>query len=156
MSADDPRPRHREILIATVNALRDDDALAGLLYDDPPTDAAQRQRVHETWGGPEDAPPVEVTVEPVASGSETRGGPRTETSQLQCSVLTTESWRDGHGALAMHGIRDRCKAVLESPVAEGVYPAGGGGRDSPIEPPGESGRLLLPLTVGVRTHWLTH
>lgn len=154
----DERLRLKEILIATVSVLRQDDQLADLLYapDDPPASGGNRQLIHPSWGGPKETPGVELVVEPVASGGEWRGGPLSETTQLQCSVVATESWRDGRGVLALFGIRDRAKAVLESPVAPGVYPAGSGGSEGAIETPDESNRLFVPLTLDVRTHHMTH
>lgn len=156
MSSTDPRPRTREILVSTVRALRVDSELAGLLYDNPPRLPENRQRVHESWGGPEATPPVEVVIEPIGGGSNWRGGPLSRTTQLQASVITTESWRSANGIIAMRRVRDRVAAVLESPVAAGVYPAGGGGQESAIETPDESNRLLLPVTAEVRTHHMTY
>lgn len=151
------RPRTRDLLVATVNALRADDDLAAILYDDPPTTAADRQRVHPAWGGPDGTPGIEVVVEPVAGGTEWHGGGvLSEDTQLQCSVVTTEAWRDGHGILPMFDARDCVKATLESPTLSGVYPASGGGRENPIETPDESNRLLLPVTADVKTHDLTY
>lgn len=154
----DERPRLKEILIGTVSVLRADSELADLLYapDDPPANATERQLVHPAWGGPKETPGVELVIEPVATGGEWRGGPLSETTQLQCSVVATESWRDGRGVLALFDIRDRAKAVLESPVAPGVYPAGSGGSEGAIETPDESNRLFVPLTAEVRTHHMVH
>lgn len=155
MSTDD-RPRTADIQNATVEALRGDDALAERLYDDPPAETADRMRVHEAWGGPEDVPPIEVVVAPIGGGSNWRGGPLSKTTQLQVSVITTARWRSANGITAMRRVRDRCGAVLESPVAEGVYPAGGSAQESPMDTPDESGRLFLPITVGMETHHMTH
>lgn len=153
---DDPRPRTREILVDTVQALRADDHLARLLYDDPPADTAQRQKVHEAWGGPEGTPGVELVVEPIASGGSWYGGPLSKTTQLQCSTVATERWRSANGITAMRRVRDRVAAVLESPVAEGVYPAAGSGQESPLDTPDESNRMFLPITAEVRTHHMTY
>lgn len=160
MSTNDPRPRTKELTVETVRALRADDELAGLLYappDSPPAAPADRQRVHETWGGPKETPGVELTVGPVASGGNWNGGGAlSKTTELQCTAVATESWRDGHGVLAMRGIRDRAAAVLETPAVKGVYPAGSGGQEQPIQTPDESNRLMLPLSVDVRTHHMTY
>lgn len=151
------RARTADIQNATVDVLRADDDLAARLYDDPPAEAAERMRVHEAWGGPEDTPPIEVVVAPIGGGGDWNGGGAlTKTTQLQCSTVTTEAWRRSNGITAMRRIRDRVEAVLESPVAKGVYPAGGSGQESPLDTPDESNRQHIPITVDVRTHHMTY
>lgn len=152
------QPRTRELLLEAVQALRRDDSLAGLIYDAPnttvPSSPSDRQRIHEGDPTRKDAP-AQVAVSPIASGATNRGGQRSTTYVLECTIEFSQAYYERHSQTRLLAVRDRCDAVFSSPIRESVYPIGpaGGGQAHEV---GDTGRRTLSARWRVQTHWTTY
>lgn len=152
----DGQPRTREIITEAVNSLRQYQPLVEAIYrgSSIPSDLTNRQRIHEGDPGRADKP-AQVAVMMIASGSTNRGGQQSTTYTIECTIECSQSFYAANSHLGLLEIRDLCGEVLDSPVAESIYPIGSAGTGSPHEI-GDGGRRTLTARWRVRVHWAAY
>lgn len=127
--------RQNDVIIATVRALRSDDALVSELYgadgSSVPTDSLDRQRVYRGQPADKRDDPAKLAVLGIATGSTvSKNALYVKTWLVQCTVVYSESCYERRGLQSMVNVRDRCDAVLSEGNPE-QYPTGPEGGSSP-------------------------